>query len=54
MPPGPGARSPEGFPLGDWASHVRAQHRADELAATDRVAIEAIPGWAWDEVSGPT
>jgi Zn-finger in ubiquitin-hydrolases and other protein len=54
MPPGPGARSPEGFPLGDWARHVREQRRTDELSATDRAAIEALPGWSWAEVSDPS
>jgi hypothetical protein len=54
MPPGPEAGSPEGFPLGDWVRHVHEQRSADELSATDRAAIEALPGWSWSAVSDPT
>lgn len=54
MPPGPDARSSEGFPLGDWAGHVRERRLADELSAADRAAIEALPGWTWDALSDPT
>lgn len=54
LPPAPDARSPEGFPLGDWARHVREQRRSDELSPADRAAIDALPGWTWAEVSDPT
>jgi len=54
MPPGPDARTPEGFPLGEWARHVREQQRAGELSPADTAAIETLPGWTWDEVSART
>jgi len=54
LPFEPDARSPEGFPLGDWARHVNERRRADALPPADEVAIAALSGWTWDEVSDRT
>jgi hypothetical protein len=54
LPFEPDARSPEGFPLGDWARHVNERRRADALPPADEVAITDLSGWAWDEVSDRT
>jgi hypothetical protein len=59
MPPPPDARTPEGFPLGEWADHARQQRRSGELSEADVAALDALPGWSWDgsadasEVSDP-
>lgn len=54
MPPEPGVRSPEGFPLGNWAAYVQGQWQAGELSSADIDALEALPGWTWNEVSDRT
>lgn len=37
----------DGFDLGEWAGHVRAQRGAGALDPGDTATIEALPGWTW-------
>jgi len=39
---------PDGFWLGKWTSHRRAEYRKGKLSSEHQAALEAVPGWVWD------
>lgn len=45
--PGPNEVTPEGFPIGEWASAYREVHANGELDAEKTAALEGIAGWHW-------
>ena len=45
--PGPDDVTPEGFPVGQFASAYREVRQTGELDAEKTAALEAIPGWHW-------
>jgi len=38
----------DGFPLGKWVGHQRANHSNGQLAADRAARLEAVGGWTWE------
>lgn len=43
----PDETTPDGFPIGEWATTYRARRRDGELDPNQIAALEAVPGWSW-------
>jgi hypothetical protein len=42
-----GLTTPDGYPLGEWASTYGGRHRDGSLDPEQEEAIAALPGWRW-------
>jgi hypothetical protein len=47
LPFEPDLTTPDGFPLGSWASTYASRHRDGTIDPDEEAAIGALPGWRW-------